>query len=973
MRGVNFWRGACLALCLCVAAGVTMGQTVPPGNITSNVLAAATSGGIITLRGEGEYLLDFLLPISLVGKTLTIKSDGSAQPQLVRVRGISAGTLVQITGGTLVLEGITLESQARCILLSAGATLKMNRCLVRDSGAEGVAVDGGTAYIANSCFSGTAGPALALLNGSAVIGLSTFIDCGAGVEVQDGGATVVMSIFYRNSGPGLSQTSGNLVVSHSLYEANGGPDTVNITDRILLPEKFNIGVSGIWPGDIPENEGIEIKSQVSLYPPELLEFQHHDFEGEPRGTLQVGADWEDPLDLDMIWLDTEYRYDLTDTIGEYPGDDLIYVGNGGTVEVWIEGNPGNIDFIGDFVRIVPQSGNLASDRFIELPLTRDTSATELWGRAELTVTGTEMNGVVMDGLATVYLVVDRNTPTEEVFGDGLLNSNPLDGRVHADALVHSKLLFIDTIAPRLRLENTDPAQAPELYYGSSDTQTAGTDVFPPNWRPASVAVPWNDAVLTENVESTVIPKLFFNTFGDNEADLENSFLTINIGARFIDEPAANSGALPSGFDDPRRVSRSGTVADVLAPVAPTADEPSPLVAPYWAGDFLGRALFPDDPVEVLFEPDGVAGLNAVWTLRIPEIRARNNDWHMRLNVVASDRARNQSVLADVKPLELWWMQYARAELTSRFNGAAVPVPQLTWKLFRAGQAPSDVSPCEPLFRYRIWSADLGGGWKNATWQALDSWSDWISGTGVTLPTSVLNATLNRRLLVTIVGADEAGNVQPAGVADGDSIEGVAVLDENGIQYDHWLNLGLTGTVDTTLSTRIWYYDTDLDEPEAFLRDFGGSGAQVPDPDSNRVIVLAQFDIGVQASQGARRRVVLEISGTTDQGATNDLGPFTAVLAPGQKGEVTIFVAQNRRNAPFALPAGVNAITYFVRARAEMDANNPGGGEVTIIDDSPATMSFTVYDEVAATAAAQESGMEEQTGEQPFKVYVRGAE
>lgn len=972
MRGVSLWRGACVALCVCVVSSMAVAQldvTVGAGGdfgdlgsaLTSLASAADQTSFTITLIGEDGSEVVFpiaVVPLDwLADKTLTIRSDQTGSPQKVSIEGGGAVTMFTVpTGGTLNFEDVTLKPVQRAVLVSPGATLTVNRCLIKESGSDGISAVGGTVVIANSCFSRTGGPALKITGGQAFVGQSTFIDCsGGGISVVTGQAEVVLTLFHQN-GTDILVQGGSANAQYCVFTGNEPPPTADVGFPIVATVKL-AGDPPPWPGDLAE------PIEAVGAPPLLAQLQPYDgfdFEHQPRNAdrRQVGADEEGGGTGAEMWLNTRYTYELDETIGADYGDGLIYVGKGATIQIELEVNRDTVDLVDDEVWLVPESGSLLTGAYVALPLVADGSI----GRATLTVSETTRNGVVMDGLATVYLALGDGTGNVQLFGLGQ-NEDPV--RVSQDALTNSRLLFIDTVAPRLVLpELPDPAMPDTLLAGSSDKigPNLGDSDYPSRWRPAQFVVPYNDASLRRDAQNTATPKLFFNGF---------SPLTISIRATFFDAPPANSSVSSSGFD-PRLASiSSGTVATVLAP------DVNPFVIPYWVGDMMA-VLNADNRMDVTYTPGDPGILDVVWTLvDIPPVSDPAIDplpyWHMSFKPVARDRAKNVTDTVDLNALELWWMRFAQAELTSKFNGAAVPAPQITWKLRRPDITPTGVSPCDPIFRYRLWSTELGGGWKDATWVALDSWSDWFAGTSATLPVSLLNSTMNRRLLVTVVGADEAGNTQDPGIAEGDTLDGLAGLDEAGVQYDHWLNLGLAGTVDTTLSARVWHYNTALGEPDAFLEDFGGSGARVPEPEAGHIIVLGQFDVGVQASVGSIRRILLEYSGTTDQGASIAGDSIQVELNQGDKGQVTLFVSQNKEDAVFLIPDGAESITYSVRVRAEMDVKIASGDEVTVVDDTPETMSFTVYRPEVAVTQTQGGGFEEQTDEQPFKVFVRGEE
>lgn len=957
MRGVTLWRAACLTVGLCVLVAPAGAQvSVTPGDITSELQNLLDSGGgTIILQDAGVYTLGLLLPMSLAGKTLTIKSNGLIPPQEVIIRGTNSGTLFAILGGTLVLEGVTIESQDRAALVSAGATIQMNRCLVRDTGGVGVDVDAGRALLANTCFSETSGAGLTVRGGSARIAQCTFIECtGPGIEVQNGDVQVLLTILYRNGGPGLLLNGGALQASNCLSDSNGGADSVTIDESITVPDPFDIG--GPWPGDIPENKGIPARSEPSSFPPELAAYRSFDFENEARPSTQVGADWEDEaFGPNMVWRDTGYSNLAGAAATGYPGEEsIVYLGKGGSVRIELDVNPDVIGTRSLVIRLKPETGNLVSGAYLDLPVTLsgDTAS------ANLTISDTEIDGVTMDGVATVYLVLDRGTASQEVFGVGLANSDPANGRVASPALLNSQLLFIDTIPPRLQLPQGD-IPAAFLFAGSTDSELAdmGGSDYPSDWGSAGIAVPANRAFLNTDSVEKVVPKLFFNAHND---------LTVLIEAHFEDLPPADVAVSPSGFDPRLSGQIPSTVGQALIPAAQ-----DPYVLPFWTGEFLGNTgLLPDDRVVVSGMATGGFETTVTWEVGPLEVvRAENDYWHISFRVVGRDKAKNMGESSELRPLELWWMQKAAADVTSGLNGNPAPAPQITWELARPGSgAPTNVTPCEPLFRYKFWTMDITGDPLIDEWTMLGDWSEWTFRNNVSVDSILMQNTLNRRVLITVLGADEAGNTQDPSAVNGTTVSDLNALKAiDGIDYDHWINLGPTGTVDTTVSANYWYYNMQVSEYVANL----GGGPRIPQPGSALEIIVAQLDVGVyiQKQAAGTKQVHVEITSTYDNGDSRNWPEVTAEV--DETSRVVVEVPPDLESDMFSIPdnllaAGVRSVTHVLRVRAELVTDT-----FTVIDDTPATTSFTVYVPEAAAALAAEQALEEQTDEQPFKVFVRG--
>ncbi|MBP8131889.1 MAG: right-handed parallel beta-helix repeat-containing protein [Candidatus Hydrogenedentes bacterium] len=879
-----------------------------------------------------------------------------ASPQDVVVTTSLPTPVFTIMGpGEVVFEALTVEGggSAGISVIGGTARVTLNRCLVRDSRGPGLSFSGSTGVIANTCFSGNADAAIDVSGGAATVVQSTFIDgSGNGITVGGGSAVVMGCLFYRNEGDALSANNKDKLKASFCTSSENGGDSLDLIEN-PIDVTVNLDAGGGWPGKL--DSGIQAPGMETSAAGEYGSF---DFERQARiGTPQVGADYVGGGVTDQVWLDTRYFVYDPGPYGAGYGDGRIYVGKGATFRITIVGN---LNFVDDYVLLEPQTGSFAvPGRAIPLPLVgeppnpADPSGVRV-GYADYALQTTEVNGLVLDGLATVYLLADG-----EVFGVNAINT---PDRVAARALENSRLLVLDSVPPRLALSPENDASAflvaaTDVYLATPDNGSGA----PGDWPPAIVEAPTNRVSLADAGTATGNAGMYLNGPGP---------LVFTVAAHFDDHPPEGGPSVEvSGFDAGlSALSVADTVAGSL--LGPAAD----IARPYWAGSFFhSKGIDPaGDLVTVNY---GVAGpgarqLDVDWTvagpfaLGIPIERALSNDWHIQMQLVAMDRAGNSSPLGG-NAIELWWMPLpARAKLTSatRYDGVTASLPSFSWDLARLGESPSNASPCDPVFSYRFWKADAGLDAGTATWTALTPWYLWDRLKSGAPPQPLLEENQNSRMLITVLGADEAGNMQPGG-ALGDAFTGFAALQSLGIAYDHWVNPGGTGQIETSMTGRFWHTDDDV-----LIRDFG-AGPRIPLPAKNSgVHVEAQFDISIEAAIPAKRSVIWVLS---EDGVEKASATITGV-EPGQtvvlrlRADAGIVLGDEWSDTP-------RTREYLFRAYGRY------GPDDDVLpppyaDTTPAAISFTVYPLEGADVEGTAGGAGGDAGdEQPFKVFVRGEE
>ncbi len=258
-------------------------------------------------------------------------------------------------------------------------------------------------------------------------------------------------------------------------------------------------------------------------------------------------------------------------------------------------------------------------------------------------------------------------------------------------------------------------------------------------------------------------------------------------------------------------------------------------------------------------------------------------WHLPTYFEMADLAGN---VAQTDLFSFWWQYLPQAVFTSGPEGTLTADPVFSWTLDRAGaEVPLDAFPCEPIAQFRVWRADNPQSPEGTPWQALTNWSPWTKSPTIDRSSPVYDRYNNRTtldevlrnqlrggelLMITIAGADEAGNVQPIAVAAGDTLPNRFVLESDPyFQLDSriWYVPDSMVRLDTSVQARFWYNNRDprkiLPEPGNILsvdpgeRDFGASTRipLVPAENCNERIE-AEFTIAMEHAGDLDPRQIL---------------------------------------------------------------------------------------------------------------------
>jgi hypothetical protein len=448
------------------------------------------------------------------------------------------------------------------------------------------------------------------------------------------------------------------------------------------------------------------------------------------------------------------------------------------------------------------------------------------------ITGVEM---CVDGRARVYLEMGG-----QLFGIGTpgidyLLFDPADTE-----------FIIDTTPPAVApnyLQSTAAILAPASNDNLIPPPSEGP--YPPWWGPALGNPPDSDGTLG----AAPPPQIFYNNAPADPLDFSVEMLFWDTIP--VDSTLTAHFVQTSGFWTNLAPLSSGAMADAVNVLSVGHVFPDPVTgvaAPVtgvarWMPDGAGLGLLsgagvsasasmlptsasvglPDAGVDAI-----VQKLEATWLVSNFTYQP---GWHFTTRFRAMDLSGNFVETPPQQPLHFWWMVETEAILSSAPSpGVRTADPSFQWSLNRfGGQAPQDSYPCVPLAKFQVWVArDPLLPPESNTWDSLtrlvsgEDWSPWIrenvidrntvATKGGLLLEDLLRLSPGALMRLTILGADEAGNVQI-------NVPAEAV----------WRNPGELRALDTAIHARFWHNRTDTNvgdiariNPELGERDFGSS-------------------------------------------------------------------------------------------------------------------------------------------------------
>lgn len=147
--------------------------------------------------------------------------------------------------------------------------------------------------------------------------------------------------------------------------------------------------------------------------------------------------------------------------------------------------------------------------------------------------------------------------------------------------------------------------------------------------------------------------------------------------------------------------------------------------------------------------------------------ALDDTFHVELQFQAKDCAGNiteQQFIVD--PLHLWWLTKVQSQINPNREGQEVRNPSFTWQLDRSFDTNVQGGP-RPIFTYKLFATADISGYDTGYYEFISNWAPWSAEKTFIDAQEVLDAVYDGGLesawvLLVVVAADEAGNVEPIG-------------------------------------------------------------------------------------------------------------------------------------------------------------------------------------------------------------------
>ena len=935
------------------------GQSLIPVFAASDTtLAAGRDVSLVipnALWGQNNATLEFKALVSPA-----VSSDVGFRIDNVSITPTASGLIFILEGNAqLRVTGVTFENGNPAFSLRDQSRLCMTRCLVRAYSGQGIILNNESkADLVCSVVDGSGeirndGIGRLMLFQCTILGTA---------PTGTGPIDAVASILWD----GISESNSRVILSYVPGSAYPTPEP-DFPNLDLPHISFD---SAGWPGklaDSTENLGLRNIKKVGELPSWALPecgSSGQDFEGDFRS----GSD------------------------GLMAGADEIGGGTGGDLPRWVSctvsPNPAgknsavtitietlNINLNGGAVILVPEEPVAGVQGMVDnpahivvLPLSNVTDP----NRARISISFTSPftyrsalnTPVCTDGLNQIYL----RDSGGNLYGPGR-NEDAIEPQVRTNWR-----FLVDTLPPELVvLPGNGNAQAgsPRIS-GSTDNVLAAEG--PGGWPPQVLPMPASYGII-DIVGSQATPD---TTAKDRHVFLNappGQPLEVTVEARFTDPRPQNT--LGQQFNLLTVSGFGNTSIDV-------ANVPINSYAEYATGSARARLSTDSTGLASSYRttPGSVTGesVTVIWNCVFDESEG--------LKLVAQPQVKDLAGNESKKPayaLKVWWLQNARAAFTVGPQGVSIRKPRFEWRMDRPFNfAADEIFPCYPIARYKLWAAvDAGVAATQTRWRALSGWSPWIRGP-IELDTSELNLLQldpelqGRMILITITGGDEAGNIQPAGLADGATLTSVADLEGSGVAYRWWIN-GESRTqtsIDTNASISLFWHDGNN-----VIRQFGAA-RRVPAPPADKgLLVDAKVELMAIMptravnidSTAALSQVVIHWTLFRDgQPIKPDTELFTDTVSVSRDGKVTFRLSEVLRSLAqstgltLADPAvlfnpGKRERRFALTAVAEAFIPDTTGGTISIKDSTPVTIEFAIY------PAEKYEGVRD---ERPARVYQR---
>ncbi len=754
--------------------------------------------------------------------------------------------------GSLCIENLSLTRGSMGILNTDGES-KVFRCFLGPHLEDGIVVtSNGKAVISQTVIHGNNNAGVVNSGTTAVLQSTIRSNNGIGVVSNTNASTYVMaSLIWKNTSGGLwCDTSSNLISGWNVvYPLNvtgvteiGAPITVNPTyiqfsdnpwlGKLITPIPARASLDTIL-SNIPS------ELRPDLYVTGCVSLSFVDFENEARDSLntQVSADEVVVLGTEVLWVYCRVSPVVPRDITQRERD--IGIGNEFTVDVGIQGNNTLSDATlylvpEEYVPIVANASAplLQANKLpAELKQVVTPSGTSLQqGRSVFTLSQlfmTDTDGVLFttNGRARLYLRVGQ------IF-IGIATAD--DFRIRFNSA--NSEFVIDTVQPRLR-DNLYSGTAVNFVTQNNDVISPPTQFsYPPNWGPYMLKpLAYSYGTITNQTEPTA--QMFFNN------DPQTPLTYILQSAYYDPFPIYNGTPRPvevSGFINNRSnitASSATAIMDLITngPIFAGLESYRSLGCAFIAqlNDMARVISYSTNPiVDYLASTDpSQIDYPQPWQTVLVQWQWSNLvfgfDWHMRMKFLAKDLSGNLFVENPEQQdaLELWWMREPVLEITSAPRlGSWTNNPQIQWKLIRTvSSKPVNSDPCLPIYGIRLWSAMDPFNYETSIWEVVDRfvgrWGWIINRESMDKNTPIvfadgsittLNDIINNRrycgalLMATIIGADEAGNVQPIpNVLLGNRFNSLGTITGNNIPFCIWRN-PCEFDIDTKLDVNAWW-------------------------------------------------------------------------------------------------------------------------------------------------------------------------
>lgn len=866
----------------------------------------------------------------------------------VSISQAATGTLFILNGNALLtVRGVSFENGNPAVSLRDQSTLCMSRSLVRASSGPGVILNhSSNAEIACSVIDGGGG----IRNdgtGRLVLFQTTFL---GGAPGGPGPMDVIASILMNS----VSGSNARVILSYVPGQRYPSPDETNFPN--LDGTSFSAQFSGVgWPGKLENTlENLNLRNtqnagDLPSWATVGCASYGLDFEGDFRSSsdgLMAGADelgGSTGGDLPR-WVSCSVspRVVGKDTPVTIRVETLnIDLANGALVlvpEEPVAGVPGSVDNQAHIV-VIPLSNAMSDGASLTL-----TFNNPFQYRSALNTP------VCTDGRIQIYLR-DSNGA---LYGPG-----KNEDVVEPQARLNWSFL-VDTLLPELVLlpgNGNGQAGSPRVVSSSDNVLAAGG---PGGWPPLQFVMPASYGII-----DTVGPQ----ATPDTKAKDRHVFLNAPAG-----QPLQLT--LEARFTDPRPRNNVGQVFNLLTVSGFGAQnidlaENSPINT--YLGSVAGSGTGRLSPVStgtvVRYQllPGSAAGesVTMIWTCQLDETEGLK----LAAQPQAKDRAGNESK-QPAFAMKIWWFQNARAEFSVGPQGVVIRKPRFEWRMARPFTfAADEIFPCFPIARYKLWKAvDAGLPAAQTRWEALGGWSPWTR-TSIELDSAELYQLQNdpglqgQMILISIIGGDEAGNLQLPGIADGATLNSLADLESAGVDYRWWINGDSRAQTSIETDAKVnlyWRNGTSK------VRDFGAA-RRVPAPRekdaANGVVVDAMITLrallpsraaNIDPTAATAQSVIHWTLFREGQPIKAESEPYTDTVTPDQYGKAEFQLSEaiqalfNATGLEIADPNRLfdtgqkREIRFVLTATAEALIPDGSGGMTSVKDSTPAVVEFAVY-------------------------------